>query len=146
MRQSDFAIIKFQPNNILLLHKESGKIYQYCECGYSSISEEAPILLPELLRPIKYSQGVLYHKEKSTLQSELEVRRRAHTIIPFSQEEIVNTFEPIIKCLLRIHDLNIIFGLLSPSNIILTEEGEVMLRDKKIDLNQNGYYFQKNES
>lgn len=78
----DFAIIRFEPGNILLLHKPSKKAFQYYEP-----SQETPLLQhithPSLIRPIVYNNGLLYPRGLSTLETELENRRRAHSPLPF---------------------------------------------------------------
>jgi hypothetical protein len=45
---------------------------------------------------------------------------------------------------LALHDLDVVFGSLCPSNIVITEREEVKLRGKKINPKENGYYLHKN--
>lgn len=136
-------IIKFEPNDILLLHKASKRAYQYFE-GNPSMQADCTISHPALLKPIRYNNGLLYAKEKSTLETEIENRKRGYNIIHFNEEEIFNTFTPVIECIASLHQNNIIHGALSPASIIITQEDEVKVRDWLVDPKENIYYFNKN--
>lgn len=135
----EFVIIKFEPNNILLLHKPTKQAYQYFEAS-SSVEQDCCLSHPSLVRPIRYSNGLLYPKQKSSLKTEIENRKRAFSILPFSEEEIVNTFLPVIQCLTFLHGQEVVHGALSSSNIVITEEQDVKLRDWMVQPRENHFY------
>jgi hypothetical protein len=66
----EFAIIRFEPNDILLLHKPTKKAYQYVEPA-----ADCPLMQEithcALIRPIVYNNGLLYPRGASTLETEL---------------------------------------------------------------------------
>jgi serine/threonine protein kinase len=62
----------------------------------------------------------------------------------FTEEEICNTFAPVIDCLNALHHNNIVHGALSPANIVVTHEDEIKLKDWLVDSKENIYYFNKN--
>lgn len=141
----EFVIIKFEPNNILLLHKPTKQAYQYFEAS-SSVDQDCSFNHPSLVRPIRYSNGLLYPKQKSSLKTEIENRKRAFTAVPFSEEEIVNTFLPIIQCLIFLHGQEVIHGALTSSNVVITEEEDVKLRDWMVQPRENHFYSQRNRA
>lgn len=66
----EFAIIRFEPNDILLLHKPTKKAYQYVE-PVSDTPLLQQITHSALIRPIVYNNGLLYPRGASTLETEL---------------------------------------------------------------------------
>jgi serine/threonine protein kinase len=141
----EFVIIRFEPSNILLLHKPTKQAYQYFEAS-SPAEQECSLSHPSLVRPIRYSNGLLYPKEKSSLRTEIENRRRAFSVLPFSEEEIVNTFLPIIECLSFLHGQEVVHGALSSSNIVITDEEDVKLRDWMVEPRENHLYSQRSRA
>lgn len=138
----EFAIIRFEPNDILLLHKPTKKAYQYLEP-----TPGAPLMPqithPSLIRPIFYNNGLLYPRGASTLETELDNRRRAHSIIPFEETEISNTFLPLLECLQFLHGKGIVHGGVVPGNIIFTTEEDIKIKDWMADVKDNLYYSNK---
>lgn len=47
----------------------------------------------------------------------------------YEEEELVNTFTPVLQCLQYLHSKGVTHGSLCPENIVFNEEGDVMLRD-----------------
>jgi serine/threonine protein kinase len=107
---------------------------------------DTSIVHPVLLKPIRYNNGLLYAKEKSTLETEIENRKRGYNIVHFNEEEIFNTFTPVIECIAALHQNNLIHGALSPASIVITDEDEIKVRDWLIDPKENIYYFNKSRS
>jgi hypothetical protein len=66
----EFAIVRFEPNHILLLHKPTKKTYQYLESAPDTPLNQH-IGHPSLMRPIIYNNGLLYPRGVSTLETEL---------------------------------------------------------------------------
>jgi hypothetical protein len=64
----EFAIVRFQPNDILLLHKPTKKTYQYIEAAPDAALHPS-ITHPLLLRPVVYNNGLLYPRGLSTLET-----------------------------------------------------------------------------
>jgi serine/threonine protein kinase len=81
-----------------------------------------------LLRGILFNKGVIYEKEDSNLQLEIEQRKRSFKLEHFTEEEILNTFLPLFTCLQRLHQEGIIHRAVTLQNIVIIE-GEVKLRD-----------------
>ena len=94
-----------------------------------------------LLRPITYNNGLLYPKGKSTLQAEIEHRRRAHQTVPFTEEEVLNTVIPVIECLQHVHGQGIAHGSVTPKHILVTEEEEIKLMDWLSQDKQDSFYY-----
>jgi hypothetical protein len=63
----EFSIVRFEPNNILLLHKQTKKTFQYVEPA-QGVSLEQSITHPLLLKPIVYNNGLLYPRGASNLE------------------------------------------------------------------------------
>ena len=124
----EFTIVRFEASNILLLHRPTKKTYQYLEPVH-----ETPLLQhishPALVRPIVYNNGLLYPRGMSTLETELENRRRARVCLPFSEAEIINTFLPLLECLQFLHKEGVVHGAVTPSSIIFTEDQEIKMND-----------------
>ena len=66
----EFSIVRFEPNNILLLHKQTKKTFHYVEPA-QEIPFNQNITHPLLLRPIVYNNGLLYPRGSSNLEAEL---------------------------------------------------------------------------
>ena len=62
----EFAIVRFEPNNILLLHKPTKKTYLYVEPAPEAQLHQH-IIHPILFRPIVYNNGLLYPRGVSNL-------------------------------------------------------------------------------
>lgn len=62
----EFAIVRFEPSNILLLHKPTKRTYHYLEPA-ADVSLQQHIIHPYLIRPIVYNNGLLYPRGVSTL-------------------------------------------------------------------------------
>ena len=116
----EFAILKFEPHSIQLIHKPTKKVYHYQELP--STPPRPELTHSAMLRPITYNNGLLYARGKSTLEDELEQRRRAHNPQRFTEEEILNTIKPVVECLSYIHQQGITHGGISPSSIVVTDE------------------------
>ena len=58
----------------------------------------------------------------------------------YDEEEITNTFTPLIECLVFLHRNGIVHGEVSPANIIITDEQEIKLKDWMVDQKENVYY------
>ena len=116
----EFAIVRFEPQSILLLHKPTKKTYQYVEPAVDSVLHQH-IVHPNLIRPIVYNNGLLYPRGVSTLETELENRRRAHSLLHFEESEIVNTFLPLLECLQFLHQKGVVHGGVTPEGIVFTE-------------------------
>lgn len=96
-----------------------------------------------LIRPMVYNSGLLYPKGISTLEVELENRKRAHNAFTYSEEEIKNTFYPLLECLSFLHGKGIVHGCVSPHNVIITEDEEIKMKDWLVENKENAYYFNK---
>jgi serine/threonine protein kinase len=64
----------------------------------------------------------------------------------FHEEEITNTFLPVIECLAALHQNNLVHGALSPASIVVTHEDEIRLRDWLVAPKENIYYFNKSRN
>jgi serine/threonine protein kinase len=67
-------------------------------------------------------------------------RLKVNNKVFYEEDELVNTFTPIIECICYIHQKGLIHSSISPKNIIFDEEGDVMLRDWLVELPNNKYY------
>ncbi|CAM6001978.1 unnamed protein product [Sphagnum balticum] len=61
----------------------------------------------------------------------------------FSEEEILNTFLPVLECLNFIHRKGIVHGSVHPANVVVTEDEEVKLKDWLVEIKDNPYYCGK---
>lgn len=94
-QSKEFQIVKFEVGNILLVHRASKKAFQYFQAT-PNVEAHHHITHPCLARPIIYNNGLLYPKGISTLENELENRRRAHNLNIYTEDEIANTFFPLL--------------------------------------------------
>lgn len=52
----------------------------------------------------------------------------------------MNTFLPVLECLLHLHGNKIVHGSVSSESIVFDEEGDVKLRDWMLEVSDNKYY------
>lgn len=90
-----------------------------------------------------YNNGLLYPKGLSTLEIELENRKKAYKIVNYSEEEILNTFVPVLECIAFLHAQGQVHGAVCPSNILVTEDQEIKIKDWLVEGKENIYYFNK---
>lgn len=96
------VLIKFEPNEVLFMHRETRTIYRYY--NRTDNTEDYPqIQNTNLLRGILFNKGVLYEKEQSDLKQEIEQRSRCFRKEYFHEEEIVNTFLPLFETVEVLH-------------------------------------------
>lgn len=83
----EFKVVRFQPNDIILVHRTTKRPYEFYDQPYPSQSRIHPsIQHPLLLRGTLLSKGALYPYFTRTLQAELSTRMRAHNPIYFTED------------------------------------------------------------
>ena len=96
-RLKEFKVLRFLPNDIILLHKQTKKTYQYYESPTIIPDSKIPIQHSIIIKPLIIAgKGLLYPKPYKTLENEISCRKQASQPVPYAEEEIVNTFAPLI--------------------------------------------------
>lgn len=125
--ERELLLIKFEPEEVLFQHRETRTVYRYFNLAETDLRLHS-LHHPVLLRGAPFNRGVLYPKEDSDLQLEIQQRRRSFRMEHFSEEEIANTFLPLLRCLHLLHQEGQAHRSVSLQNIVIVE-GEVRLRD-----------------
>jgi len=52
----------------------------------------------------------------------------------------MNTFIPLLECLMFLHNKGIVHGGISPAKIVITDQEEIKLKDWMVEQKDNLYY------
>lgn len=148
----EYAVLQFLPNRILMQHRPTRRKFLYKEVHTTDIcrrflntlqhrKEHSEGLLHVDFYTVTDNQqlaervGLLYEYYVTDLEKELANRIRTRPRMAslsdhgFSEDELLNTFAPIISTLKKTHEWGHVQGCLRAKHIIITEDNEMKLCD-----------------
>lgn len=81
---------------------------------------------PCVEKPICIEKGLLFPLPMTTLAKHTQLIQKTQAY-PFQEEEIINTFSPILSALHSLHKEGIVHGAITPQAVVFNHDAEVKL-------------------